>query len=118
MRNYKDYLMFFSYVVVAVVVIWAGFETLHLSSEYDYSQECPKVKVSGTIDVDFLLSQMYNFSVTSDFCQTKGYKQGVTSSTAHGLYIYCQDSGRYEYFPVMKDFARYIYEKQIEELRE
>jgi len=68
---------------------------------------------NGTVSLDFLIERARDFEETTEFCKTKGYESGSFSSTDFAIACLKSTSEGtiLKEFSIMKDFAKYIYEK-------
>jgi len=68
---------------------------------------------NGTVSLDFLIERARDFEETTEFCKTKGYESGSFSSTDFAITCFKSTSEGtiLKEFSIMKDFAKYIYEK-------
>ena len=86
---------------------YLGEHEAHSNCPIFYADSCINVSDNKTISLYWLLKQSEKFSETTAFCKSKGYDSGIGDR----MKIYCHSQGRYHYYPILKDFAIYEYEK-------
>jgi len=62
---------------------------------------------NGAVSMKFLFDKVRDYDEVVAFCKSKGYERGVQSD----MNIFCDSEERHKYFPILKDFAEYIYHK-------